>query len=250
MTRSILITGASRGIGRAVAYHHAALEGADLWLLGRSAEGLRETADGVAARGGSAHVLVADLLDREALSALAAQVPVLDALVAAAGVAGDTPVDEPCDAAFDAILAGNLTSAWNTVRAFRPRLREGSRLCFVASVLGRFGVPRAAAYVAAKHGLIGLTKALALELLPAGIVVNAVAPGWVETDMAASRVVEIAAQMGVDEPTARRRLEKAVPAGRFFAPEEIARGIAWMIDPANTTQVGQCLNLDGGVVQG
>jgi len=235
MTRSILITGASRGIGRASAYHHAEREGADLWLLGRDRDALEETARGVVAKGGTAHVLLADLMDRAALKAVAQDVPRLDGIIAAAGLAGDTPVDEDCDDLFDTIVGASLTASWNVV--------------FVSSVLGRYGVPRAAAYVAAKHAILGLTKSLALELLPRGIIVNAVAPNWVETDMAESRVAQIAANMGVDPATARTRLARAVPIGRFFQPQEIAEGIGWMMNPLNSTQLGQCLNLDGGGVQ-
>lgn len=249
MPRTLLITGASGGLGRAVAFHQAHLERAHCWLLGRDLRALEETAEGVRARGGSARVAPVDLLDRPALAALAAEVPALDGLVAAAGVAGDTPVDGDSDEAFDAVLAGNLTSAWNTARAFTPRMPSGGRVVFVSSVLGRFGVPRAAAYVAAKHGLIGLAKALALELLPRGIVVNTAVPGWIDTEMARGRVAEIATQMGVGAAEARRHLEAQVPMGRFFHPEEVAVGIAWLLDPANTTQVGQCLHLDGGVLQ-
>lgn len=250
MTRTILITGASRGLGRAVALHHAATEAATCWLLGRDAAALAETAEAVRARGGEAHVALVDLLDRDALAALASGLPRLDALVAAAGVSGDSPLVGDSDAAFDRILAGNLTSAWNTARAFAPCLGQGGRIVFVSSVLGRFGVPQAAAYVAAKHGLIGLTKALALELLPRGIVVNAIAPGWIDTDMARERVAELAEQMGLTPEEARRRFERDVPLGRFFTAEEVARGLAWLLDPANTTMVGQCMNLDGGVLQG
>jgi len=249
MTRSILITGASRGIGRASAYHHAEREGADLWLLGRDRDALEETARGVVAKGGTAHVLLADLMDRAALKAVAQDVPRLDGIIAAAGLAGDTPVDEDCDDLFDTIVGASLTASWNTVRAFLPVLAPGSRVVFVSSVLGRYGVPRAAAYVAAKHAILGLTKSLALELLPRGIIVNAVAPNWVETDMAESRVAQIAANMGVDPATARTRLARAVPIGRFFQPQEIAEGIGWMMNPLNSTQLGQCLNLDGGGVQ-
>lgn len=249
MTRSILITGASRGIGRASAWLHAEREGAELWLLGRDRVALEETAAGVVARGGTAHVLVADLMDRAALKAVAREVPRLDGLIASAGLAGDTPVDEDCDDLFDTILGANLTASWNIVRAFLPVLAPGCRVVFVSSVLGRYGVPRAAAYVAAKHALLGLTKSLALELLPRGITVNAVAPNWVETDMAESRVAQIAASMGVDPATARTRLARAVPIGRFFQPQEIAEGIGWMMNPLNSTQLGQCLNLDGGGVQ-
>jgi len=249
MTRAILVTGASRGLGRAVALHHAEAEAAHLWLLGRDRRALLESAEEVRARGGAAEILLADVLDRDALAAAAARVPRLDGLVAAAGLGGDSPVAENSDAAFDRILAVNLTGAWNTVRAFLPRLGPGSRVVLVSSTLGRFGVPGAAAYVAAKHGVRGLAKSLALELLPVGITVNAVAPGWIDTEMAQARVAEHAARLGVDVAEARRRLEREVPAGRFFSPAEIARGVAWLLDPGNTMQVGACLDLDGGVVQ-
>jgi NAD(P)-dependent dehydrogenase (short-subunit alcohol dehydrogenase family) len=110
-------------------------------------------------------------------------------------------------------------------------------------------VPGYGAYCAAKHGLIGLAKALALELIDRGIVVNAVAPGWVDTDMARTGIHQIAAATEQTEAQVRAGAEAAVPVKRFFQPEEIAHGIAWLLAPANTMQVGQCLNLDGGVVQ-
>ena len=173
----------------------------------------------------------------------------LDGLVAAAGISGMTPVDGASDAFFDEILAADLTGPWNTVRAFLPRMTSGGRIVLVSSVLGRFGVPGYGAYCAAKHGLLGLAKALALELIDRGIVVNAVAPGWVDTDMAKTGIGQIAAATGQTEAQFRARAEAAVPVKRFFQPEEIAHGVAWLLDPANTMQVGQCLNLDGGVVQ-
>jgi NAD(P)-dependent dehydrogenase (short-subunit alcohol dehydrogenase family) len=169
--------------------------------------------------------------------------------VAAAGISGMTPVDGDSDAFFDEILATDLTGPWNTVRAFLPRMGSGGRIVLVASVLGRFGVPGYGAYCAAKHGVHGLAKALALELIDRGIVVNAVAPGWVDTSMAQTGIHQIAAATGQTEAQFRAQAEAAVPVKRFFQPEEIARGIAWLLDPANTMQVGQCLNLDGGVIQ-
>ena len=135
------------------------------------------------------------------------------------------------------------------MRAFLPRMRTPGRIVLVASVLGRFGVPGYGAYCGAKHGLIGLAKALALELIDRGIVVNAVAPGWVDTQMASVGISQIAAATGQTEAAFRAQAEAAVPVKRFFQPEEIARGVAWLLDPGNTMQVGQCLNLDGGVVQ-
>ncbi len=186
MTRSLLITGASRGLGRAVALHFAVL-GSEIHLLGRDETALATVAEEVAAVGGKAHIHVASVTDRVALRAVSERLPRLDGLVAAAGISGVTPVDSELtdvDDDFDAILQTDLTGCWNTVRAFAPMLGAGGRIVLVSSVLGRFGVPAYGAYCAAKHGLLGLTKALALELIPKGIYVNAVAPGWVDTAMA------------------------------------------------------------------
>jgi NAD(P)-dependent dehydrogenase (short-subunit alcohol dehydrogenase family) len=249
MTRSILITGGSRGIGRACALHLAQTEASHLILLGRDTEALSATAEAVRQAGGTAKTYVADVTNRARLAAIAQELGPLDGLVAAAGISGMTPVDRDSDAFFDEILAADLTGPWNTVRAFLPRMGPGGRIALVASVLGRFGVPGYGAYCAAKHGLIGLAKSLALELIDRGIVVNAVAPGWVDTDMAQTGIRQIAAATGQTEARFRAQAEAAVPVKRFFQAEEIAHGIAWLLNPANTMQVGQCLNLDGGVVQ-
>jgi len=249
MTRSILITGASRGLGRACALQLARAEAAHLVLLGRDVQALATTAEGVRKVGGSSEIHLADVTERTRLGDIAKALGPLDGLVAAAGISGMSPVDGDSDAFFDQILATDLTGPWNTVRAFLPKLGPGGRIVLVSSVLGRFGVPGYGAYCAAKHGLIGLAKALALELIDRGIVVNAVAPGWVDTDMAQTGIRQIAATIGQTEAQFRAQAEAAVPVKRFFQPEEIAEGVAWLLNPANTMQVGQCLNLDGGVVQ-
>ena len=252
MSRSLLITGASGGIGRALALHMAT-HGSELHLLGRDGTALTAVASEVAEAGGEAHVHVANVTDRATLRAVSARISSLDGLVAAAGISGVTPVDSELtevDDAFDEILQTDLTGCWNTVRAFAPRLGAGGRIVLVSSVLGRFGVPGYGAYCAAKHGLLGLTKALALELIPKGIFVNAVAPGWVDTAMAQTGIRAMAQTLNISEDEARRKAEEVVPVQRFFQPGEIAHGIAWLLDPANTMQVGQCLNLDGGGVQG
>jgi 3-hydroxybutyrate dehydrogenase len=251
MTRTILVTGGSRGVGRALALHLAKVEGARVILLGRDAAALAEAAQAVVDAGGQALPHVGDVRDLSDLRALAPKLPPLDALVAAAGIAGVTPVEGGADVddRFREILEVDLVGPWNTVRAFLPNLGAGGRIVLVSSVLGRFGVPGYGAYCAAKHGLLGLTKALALELMPKGIFVNAVAPGWVDTDMATQGIEGMAKAMGITPEQARAKAEAVVPVGRFFQPEEIAHGIAWLLNPANTMQVGQCLNLDGGVVQ-
>ncbi len=225
MTRRLLITGASRGLGRAVVLHFAA-QGAELHLLGRDEGLLATVAEEVAAAGGKAKVHPASVTDRVALRAVSERIPGLDGVVAAAGISGVTPVDSELsdvDDAFDEILQTDLTGCWNTVRAFAPKLGVGGRIVLVSSVLGRFGVPGYGAYCAAKHGLLGLTKALALELIPKGIYVNAVAPGWVDTAMAQTGIRAMAQSMDISLEEARRRAEEVVPVQRFFQPEEITR---------------------------
>ncbi|MBI4912712.1 MAG: SDR family oxidoreductase [Acidobacteria bacterium] len=249
MKRCIVVTGASRGIGRAVAVHLAKAEGAHLVLLGRKAADLEEGAGLVRAAGGTAEFSAGDVRDRTWLQTLARDLDQVDALVAAAGISGITPVDKDCDDRFESILGTNVTGAWNAVRAFAPRMKEGGHIALVSSVLGHFGVPAYGAYCASKAALLGLTRALALELVDRGIFVNAVAPGWVDTDMAVTGIRDLARALGVDEAEARRRAERAVPAKRFFRPEEIAHGVAWLLHPSNTMMVGKCLTLDGGSVQ-
>lgn len=249
MPRRIVITGASRGIGRAAALHLAAAERASLLLLGRDARALEEVAGRVRAAGGTARFSAGDVRDRAWLQALGRDEDRVDGLVAAAGISGLTPAGRDSDERFDAILATNLGGAWNTVRAFAPRMGPGGRLVLVSSVLGRFGVPGYGAYCASKAGLLGLGRALALELADRGILVNMIAPGWVDTDMAATGIRDLAKALGVEEAEARRRAEKAVPLKRFGRPEEVAEGIAWLLSPANTLMLGKCLTLDGGSVQ-
>jgi 3-oxoacyl-[acyl-carrier protein] reductase len=249
MPRRIVITGASRGIGHATALHLAATEQASLILLGRDVRALNETAGQVRAAGGTAMFSAGDVRDRVWLQTLARDEDHVDAVVAAAGISGLTPSGKDCDDRFDAILATNLTGVWNTVRAFAPRMGQGGRIVLVSSVLGRFGVPNYGAYCASKAGVIGLGRALALELADRGILVNMAVPGWVDTDMAVTGIRDLAKALGVDESEARRRAEKAVPLKRFGRAEEVAAGISWLLSPANALMLGKCLTMDGGSVQ-
>lgn len=249
MPRRIVITGASKGIGRATALHLAASEQASLVLLGRDVRALDEVAGQVRAAGGTALFSAGDVRDRAWLQTLARDQEHVDGLVAAAGISAVTPAGRDSDDRFDAILATNLTGTWNTLRAFAPRMGQGGRIVLVSSVLGRFGVPGYGAYCASKAGVIGLGKALALELADRGILVNTVVPGWVDTEMASTGIRDLAKALGVDEAEARRKAERAVPLKRFGRAEEVAEGIAWLLSPANTLMLGKCLTLDGGSVQ-
>ena len=129
MPRRIVITGASKGIGRATALHLAASEQASLVLLGRDVRALDEVAGQVRAAGGTAQFSAGDVRDRSWLQTLARDQDRVDGLVAAAGISGVTPAGRDCDERFDAILATNLTGTWNTLRAFAPRMGPGGGSC-------------------------------------------------------------------------------------------------------------------------
>jgi NAD(P)-dependent dehydrogenase (short-subunit alcohol dehydrogenase family) len=118
----------------------------------------------------------------------------------------------------------------------------------ISSVLGRFGVPGYTAYCASKHGVIGFTKALALELAPRRITVNAICPGWVDTDMAATGMQAMADAMQTDFATARRTALAAVPLGRILEPEEIGATVAWLCSDGARNVTGQAISHCGGQV--
>ena len=181
------VTGASRGIGEAIARRLSA-EGARVVLAARDVEACERHAVEMRGAGQQAMAVACDVTDPGSVSAAigvaVARWTHIDILVNNAGLGGRTPLDDPDDARWDAILATNLTAMFRVIREASPHLSEGGRIVNLSSVLGRFGVPGFAAYCASKHGVIGLTRALALELAPRQITVNAICPGWVETEMA------------------------------------------------------------------
>lgn len=129
-----------------------------------------------------------------------------------------------------------------------PHLHDGGRIVTISSVLGRFGVPGYTAYCASKHGVIGFTKALALELASRRITVNAICPGWVDTDMASAGMQAMADAMQLDFETARRQALAAVPLGRILQPEEIGETVAWLCSPGASGMTGQAISHCGGQV--
>jgi NAD(P)-dependent dehydrogenase (short-subunit alcohol dehydrogenase family) len=156
-----------------------------------------------------------------------------------AGVTAPDMLDPDDHAAWHDIMATNLHGAYYCAKAALPLLADGSgRIVTVASVLGLRGVADQAGYVAAKHGVIGLTRALALAAAPRGITVNAVCPGWVDTDMATDRL----AQLGIG----RAQAMAGVPTGRMVAPEEVAGLIAFLLRPESASLTGLALPIDGG----
>jgi NAD(P)-dependent dehydrogenase (short-subunit alcohol dehydrogenase family) len=251
--KTALVTGAGRGIGRAIAIRLAA-EGAHV------AVGARRESDGaavvaeIASAGGSAQTVLLDVVDAASVATgverAARPDRRLDILVNNAGIGSPSPFDGDVrsDEAWAQILDVNLTGTWRVCRAARPFMPDGARIVNISSVTGRFGVATMAAYCASKHGIIGLTRSLALELAPRKITVNAVCPGWVDTDTGRSGIVRMgkALQKSVEEAFALA--EKMAPLGEVLSPPEVAGLVAYLASPEARNMTGQALVLDGGQV--
>jgi len=250
-SRVIVVTGGGRGIGRAIALAFAE-PGATIVIAARTPGQLDETAAAVRARGATAIVLPLDVTDAErvsdAVAGVVAEVDHVDVLVNNAGIGGGQPVQGSDAAAWRRIIETNVIGAYLMTRAILPAIRNGGRIINMSSVLGRFGVPGYTAYCASKHAIIGFTRALALELAPRAIAVNAICPGWVETDMAVQGMTLGAEAMGTSYEEFRRRALRAVPIKRIIQPEEVARVVMFLAAPESSAITGQTYNVCGGQV--
>jgi NAD(P)-dependent dehydrogenase (short-subunit alcohol dehydrogenase family) len=239
--RAALITGAASGIGRASALAFASA-GASVALLDIDARGLADTAAAVRAAGARAEVLVADVRDLRAVTGAVGRAVEafgrLDAALNNAGVPGPyVPLDEYSEEDFMRILQVDLAGVWRCMRAEirYMRARGTGAIVNTSSMLGAAAMPDNGAYVAAKHGVHGLTRAAALELGGTGIRVNAIAPGVTRTGMTSA---------------ASDDLLRTVPLGRIAEPEEIATAAVWLCSPEASYITGSVLVADGGWLAG
>jgi NAD(P)-dependent dehydrogenase (short-subunit alcohol dehydrogenase family) len=239
-----LVTGGAKGIGLAIA-HRLAADGAAIALIGRDAIALEPAARELGARRA-----VADVTDHAALRAAIASIGRVDILVNNAGAAISKPFATHTAADFDAMLAVNLLSAVVACQAVLPGMRTHGfgRIVNIASTAGLKGYAYVTAYVAAKHALVGFTRALAAETVKEGITVNAVCPGFTDTDMVARSAATIAAAGGRSLEEARGLLASGNPAGRLIEPEEVAAAVAFLCRPDASAMTGQAIAVACGEV--
>lgn len=250
----VAVTGAGTGIGRAIALRLAS-EGARLTILARGGKRLEETAREIAnapnAKGETPLVLEVDVRDRAAVDrrfaeASAKQGP-FRALVANSGIGG---ANAPGAAdRFEDLVATNLSGTYNCLRAAERHLAAGPdarHLVAISSILARIGVAGYTGYCASKAGILGLVRALAMELAPSNVQVNAVCPGWVETSMALEGLQGMAKAMGTTPEKARAVAMQSVPMGRMSAPEDVAGLVAWLLSPDARGVTGQALDMNNG----
>ena len=246
---TVLVTGGGRGIGRAIALTFAE-PGNVVAIAARTRTELDDTALAVAARGARPLSLTVDVTDEGAVvrgfEELRAIAPTVDVVVNNAGVGGGRPIHETDTASWRHILDTNVWGTFLVTRQAVPMLSDGGRVINISSVLGRFGVPGYTAYCASKHAVIGFTRALALELVKRNITVNAVCPGWVETEMAVQGMQGGAAAMGVTFQEFRSRALSAVPIGRIIQPDEVASLVKFLASPQAAAITGQTYNICGG----
>jgi 3-hydroxybutyrate dehydrogenase len=246
--RTALITGGGRGIGRAVA-ERLARDGAKVVIAGRT----RAEIDGVAAELGGLAISM-DVADRASiaagLEALHAAGVRVDVLVNNAGAAESAPLERTSDELWDRMLAVNAGGAFGLCRALLPPMIAAGwgRVVNVASNAGLTGYAYSAAYCAAKHALVGLTRALAMEVARTPVTVNAVCPGWVSTQLVDEAVQRIVAKTGRSADDARRSLAVMSPQKRMVEPEEVAHVVAMLCSEGAKSVHGQAIAIDGGQV--
>ncbi len=251
--RVALVTGGSRGIGRAIA-RALAEQGAKVAICSRDTDGVRKAADEISPGGGRVLAIRADVAEKTDVRAMVRDIVTrwgqIHILVNNAGISARIPIDAEDDTLWLQVLTVNVVGSYYVTREvlrYMPT-HDGGRIINISSVLGRFGVPAYTAYCTAKHGIIGFTRALALEVVGRGITVNAICPGWVETEMAALGMRETAAAMGMSEEEFRKQALAMVPIQRILEPKEIADLVVYLASDASGGMTGQTINICGGQV--
>jgi NAD(P)-dependent dehydrogenase (short-subunit alcohol dehydrogenase family) len=245
--KHVLITGGGKGIGAAIAERFAE-EGAVLTLTGRDEAALETTAAPLA-NAGTAQL---DVTDPDAVARVFATAaersgPIL-ILVNNSGIAFTAPLHRLPFAKVEAMMAVNFYGAFHCTQAALPAMFDAGwgRVVTIASLAGIDAAPYIAGYAASKHAVVGMTKALALEVAAKNITANAICPGYVETDMVKNGIANIMAKTGMDETAAKAQLTKHNPRGELIAPSEVAACAAWLCLPGSESVNGQAIAISGG----
>jgi len=249
--RIALVSGGGSGIGKAIAVK-LAKNGANVAIASRNREQFQKVATELAQKGLSVLPVAMNIrlksdVDR-AVAEVVAQWGAVHILVNNAGISGLSLMSNADDSKWYDIVDTNLNGMYLLTKAALRHMPDlaGGRIINISSVLGKFGVPGYAAYCTTKHGMIGFTRALALEVVSRGITVNAICPGWVDTEMANLGINETAKLQGITPEEFKAQAVAAVPIRRFLEAEEIAELVAYVASDAARGITGQAMNICGG----
>jgi len=248
-----IVTGGATGIGKAISLS-LAKNGARVAICSRDLSRLNAAAAEFEALKLPVLTLRADVRKKDqvqnAVKAVMAQWKAIHILVNNAGISRLSTIDDPDDSKWQAILDTNLTGMYLMTKEAMRHIGDhsGGRIINISSVLGKFGVPGYTAYCTTKHGMIGFSRALALEVVSRGITVNTICPGWVDTDMAAQGINESAVLQGITPEEFKAQAVAAVPIKRFLVADEIAEFVCYIASDHAKGITGQALNICGGQI--